>query len=88
METNQTEECECGHPEGDHIGFYDEIENAEQEGEPDSWACIGNISRPYIQGVYFAISQCGCHEWKPKDAQYYADLDYDARAEKWERSRE
>lgn len=68
METNQTEECECGHEESDHIELYDT-----DQGVPNGVECVKG---------------CNCHEYRPKDAQYYADLDYDARAEKWERSRE
>lgn len=34
------------------------------------------------------VGGCKCQTYSSKDAQYYADLDYDARTEKYERSRE
>lgn len=30
---------------------------------------------------------CFCDEWIPRDDQFYADREFDAKAEKWERDR-
>lgn len=34
------------------------------------------------------VPECLCEEWRPKDDQFYADREFDARAEKYDRSRE
>lgn len=74
METNQTEECECGHPKDDHYELH------HLNTDDTTWVCHACSMRNPLNP--------DCTEYRPKDAQYYADLDYDARAEKYERSRE
>lgn len=37
---------------------------------------------------YCMGDNCMCSIWRPKDDQFYVEREFDARAEKWERSRE
>lgn len=69
---DMSEVCECGHEESDHT---------DGEAQADYLSLV-EIS------YYCEVPGCECDNWRPKDDQFYAEREVDARAEKWESSRE